>query len=551
MYIDTSHITRGGKTYTRHLLRESYRANGKVLHRTIANVSQCSEAEIDAMRLALRHKGDLEHLGTIQDAITLKQGLSFGAVWTVYHVARHLGIDKALGTSREGKLALWQVMARVIDQGSRLSAVRLAISHAACDVLGLGTFDEDALYENLDWLARAQASVEDRLYAQRTQTKPINLFLYDVTSSYFEGTHNELAAFGYNRDGKKGKRQIVIGLLCDEAGTPVSIEVFPGNTQDPHTFASQLEKVKTRFGVTEITFVGDRGMIKGQQIEDLTQHGFHYITAITKPQIEKLLRTGTFQMDLFDQELAEVLTDEGLRYVLRRNPVRAQEVRDTRQSKLATLQALVTKLNHYLADHPRANAQGAWQKLVARATKLRIADWVELTVAERAITLAVKTSAQQEAAKLDGCYVLKTDLTPAQAPKELVHDRYKDLASVEQAFRSCKTVHLEVRPIFLRLAERTRAHAFVVMLAYQIIQYLALCWSAFDVTVEEGLHALTTLCLVEVAPQNAPSYHCIPTPRDAIARLLHSADITLPKAFPLSGVRVSTKKKLQSERLPQ
>jgi hypothetical protein len=551
MYIDTSHITRGGKTYTRHLLRESYRANGKVLHRTIANVSHCSEAEIDAMRLALRHKGDLEHLGTIQDAITLKQGLSFGAVWTVYHVARRLGIDKALGTSREGKLALWQVMARVIDQGSRLSAVRLAMAHAACDVLGLGTFDEDALYENLDWLARAQASVEDRLYAQRTQTKPINLFLYDVTSSYFEGTHNELAAFGYNRDGKKGKRQIVIGLLCDEAGTPVSIEVFPGNTQDPHTFAFQLEKVKARFGVTEITFVGDRGMIKGQQIEDLTQHRFHYITAITKPQIEKLLRTGTFQMDLFDQELAEVLTDEGLRYVLRRNPVRAQEVRDTRLSKLATLQALVTKLNHYLADHPRANAQGAWQKLVARATKLRIADWVELTVAERAITLAVKTSAQQEAAKLDGCYVLKTDLTPAQAPKELVHDRYKDLASVEQAFRSCKTVHLEVRPIFLRLAERTRAHAFVVMLAYQIIQYLASCWSAFDVTVEEGLHALTTLCLVEVAPQNAPSYHCIPTPRDAIARLLHSADITLPKAFPLSGVRVSTKKKLQSERLPQ
>ena len=158
MYIDTSHITRGGKTYTRHLLRESYRANGKVLHRTIANVSHCSTAEIEAMRLALRHKEDLEDLGTIADAITLKQGLSFGAVWTVYHVARRLGIDKALGTTRDGKLALWQVMARVIDQGSRLSAVRLAMSHAACDVLGVGTFDEDALYENLDWLAGAQAA---------------------------------------------------------------------------------------------------------------------------------------------------------------------------------------------------------------------------------------------------------------------------------------------------------------------------------------------------------------------------------------------------------
>jgi len=551
MYIDTSRITRGGKTYTRHLLRESYRANGKVLHRTIANVSHCSEAEIEAIRLALRHKEDLEHLGTIEDAITLKQGLSFGAVWTVYQVARHLGIAKALGTTREGKLALWQVMARVIDQGSRLSAVRLAMAHAACDVLGLGTFDEDALYENLDWLAGAQASGEDRLFAQRTQSKPVNLFLYDVTSSYLEGTQNAFAAFGYNRDGKKGKRQIVIGLLCDEDGHPVSIEVFPGNTQDPHTFATQLAKVKTRFGVHAITFVGDRGMIKGQQIADLAQQGFHYITAITKPQIEKLLKQGTFQMDLFDQELAEVLTDEGLRYVLRRNPVRVQEVRDTRHAKLATLQAHVAKQNHYLTDHPRANAQGAWQKLVARAKTLRIAAWVALTLAERSITLTINEEAQTEAAKLDGCYVLKTDLTPAQAKKELVHDRYKDLASVAHAFRTCKTAHLEVRPLFVRREARTRAHAFVVMLAYQIIQYLSACWSTLDLTVEEGLHALTTLCLVEVSPTNAPSSHCLPTPRDTIARLLHSADITLPKAFSLSGVRVSTKKKLQSERRHQ
>jgi transposase len=425
------------------------------------------------------------------------------------------------------------------------------MSHAACDVLGVGPFDEDALYENLDWLAHRQAVVEDTLFAQRTKTKPVSLFLYDVTSSYLEGTHNALAAFGYNRDGKKGKRQIVIGLLCDEDGHPVSIEVFPGNTTDPHTFAAQLAKVKTRFGVQEITFVGDRGMIKGQQIEDLAQHGFHYITAITKPQIEKLLRQGTFQMDLFDQAVAEVLADEGIRYVLRRNPVRAQEVRDTRHAKLATLQAQVAKQNQYLTDHLRANAQGALQKLVARAEKLRIAGWVELTLEERVLTLTVNASAQQEAATLDGCYVLKTDLTPAQLPKDIVHDRYKDLASVEQAFRTCKTAPLEVRPIFLRREARTRAHALVVMLAYQIIRYLAACWSAFDVTVEEGLHALTTLCLVEIAPKNAPSYHCLPTPRDAIARLLHSADIRLPKAFSLSGVRVSTRKKLQSERLHQ
>ena len=197
-------------------------------------------------------------------------------------------------------------------------------------------------------------------------------------------------------------------------------------TQDPRTVASQIEKLQDRFGVTAITFVGDRGMIKGQQIEDLAQHGFHYITAMTKPQIEKLLRTGTLQMDLFDQELAEVLTEEGIRYVLRRHPMRAQEMRDTRHAKLATLQAQVAKQHHYLTAHPRANAQGALQKLAARAEKLRIADWVALTVVERAMTLTIKEDAQTEAAKLDGCYGLNTDLTPAQAPKELVHDRYKD-----------------------------------------------------------------------------------------------------------------------------
>jgi hypothetical protein len=470
MYIDTSRITRAGTTYTRHLLRESYRAHGKVLHRTMANVSHCSETEIEAMRLALRHKEALEHRGTLQDAITLKQGMSFGAVWTVYHLARRLGIEKALGTTRAGKLALGQVIARVIDQGSRLSAVRLAMSHAACDVLGFDAVDEDALYENLDWLAGGQASIEDRLVAQRSKTKPVNLFWYDVTRRSLEGTPNDLAAFGYNRDGKKGKLQIVIGLLCDEDGQPVSIEVFPGNTPDPHTFAAQLEKVKTRFGITEITFVGDRGMIKGQQVEDLAQQGFHDITALTKPQLEQLLRTGVFHMDLFDQEVAEGLAAEGIRYGRRRNPVRAQEMRAARHAKLAALQAQVAKQNQYLTDHPRANAQGALQKLVAQAEKLRLADWVELTVEERSITLAINEDAQTEAAKLDGCSVLKTDLTPQQATKELVHDRYKALASVEPAFRTCKTAHREVRPLFVRREARTRAHAFVVMLAYQIIQ---------------------------------------------------------------------------------
>ena len=212
MYVDEA--TSQGK-YKRYLLRESYRENGKVKHRTIANISSCSPEEIEAIRLALRHKNNLASLVSIDESISLHQGLSVGAVWLLHDVARQLGITEALGHSRDGKLALWQVIARVIDQGSRLSAVRLAGYHAACDILALEAFDEDDLYANLDWLCENQARIENRLFKAAAALKKPGLYLYDVTSSYLEGVCNELCAFGYNRDGKKGKRQIVIGLLCN------------------------------------------------------------------------------------------------------------------------------------------------------------------------------------------------------------------------------------------------------------------------------------------------------------------------------------------------
>ena len=221
-------------------LRQSYRQDSKVKHRTIANLSSCSEQEIEAMRLALKHKDDLTKLAALPDVVSVGQGPSVAAVWLIHSIARQLKITDALGNSREGKLALWQVIARVIDQGSRLSAVRLAQSHACCEILGLGSFNEDHLYANLDWLDKNQAKIEDSLFGLSYSKNKPSLYLYDVTSSYLEGHNNELAAFGYNRDGKKGKRQIVIGLLCDCNGRPLSIEVFAGNTSDPSTVASQI-----------------------------------------------------------------------------------------------------------------------------------------------------------------------------------------------------------------------------------------------------------------------------------------------------------------------
>ena len=434
MYVDVCKT----KGYIRYLLRDSYRENGKVKHHTVANLSGCSEPEIRAIQLALKHKGQLEALLSATSTVELKQGLSVGAAWVVYQMARQLGIVDALGHTREGKLALWQVIARVIDQGSRLSAVRLAGGHAACDILGLETgFDEEHLYRNLDWLEEQHARIETRLYQQLYPAgqRP-ELFLYDVTSTYLEGVQNQWAAFGCHRDGKKGKMQIIVGLLCDQQGRPLAIELFAGNTHDPATVASQIRKLAERFGGGEVTFVGDRGMLKSQQVEDLLTHGLHYITAITKPQIEALLSQNLLTMSLFDQALAEVQTDGGVRYVLRRNPLRADELRTSRDSKLHRVRTEAQRQTESLPQHARAAAAVALRKVRTKAEQLMILDWVQIAEKDRQVTVGVYPEVLAEASKLDGCYVLKTDLTAPQCAKEVVHARYKDLAGVEWAFRT-------------------------------------------------------------------------------------------------------------------
>jgi len=544
MYVDAS---KSHGKYTRFLLRENYREDGKVKHRTIANLTHCSVEEIDAIKLALKHKKNLAELVSLSKDITLHQGCSVGAVCTIHDIARQLGIHKALGPTREGKLALWQVIARVIDQGSRLSTVRLAGSHAACDILGIDTFNEDDLYRNLDWLSQKQQVIEDRLFANTHTDKKPRLFLYDVTSSYFEGSCNELSAFGYNRDGKKGKRQIVIGLLCDEWGQPVSIEVFKGNTNDTKTFYSQIKKVVKRFGGNEITFVGDRGMIKGPQIKEIKKNSCHYITAITKKQIETLLNQGTIQFEFFDEDLAEIEGDHAVLYILRRNPARAEEIKRTRDSKQLSLEELCTKQNKYLSEHPRAQIATALRNIEKRAAKLNIAKWVIVNAKEREIDIQIDKGVLIEESKLDGCYVLTTDLKK-EVSKETVNARYKDLSKVEWAFRTSKTVELEIRPIHVRLADRTRGHALIVMLAYRIVQELANRWKGIELTVAEGINELSQVCAIEMRVNNKPFFNRIPQPRTSIKKLLKEARVHLPEVFSASQKKVATRKKLVNRR---
>jgi len=550
MYLDRSQTTVNGKTYHRVLLRQSFRQDGKVKHRTVANLSACSPEELQAIELAFQHKHDLNSLQPSDPGpLHLRQGLCFGAVWALHQLAQRLGLTQALGAERQGKLALWQVLARAIQPGSRLSAVRLAASHAACDVLALDPFNEDQLYANLAWLAENQARIEQALFKQLHPKGCPDLFLYDVTSSYLEGEQNALAAWGYNRDGKPGKKQIVIGLLCDGQGRALSIEVFVGNTGDPKTVGAQIQKVVQRFGGQGVTFVGDRGMLKGPQIKELGQEHFHYITAITKPQIESLLNQKVFPMELFDTTLSEVASfPEKVRYILRRNPQRAVEVQQSRQSKQDALAKFLADKNTYLAHKPKARVKVALKALRARAAKLKIADWLNFKAHGRKLVLTVDEPALAEAQKLDGCYVITTDLLDDWATTQVVHDRYKDLALVEQNFRTSKTVELELRPVHVRLEASTRGHVLVVMLAHRLIQELQPCWAAENLTVEEAIHELSSLCVTEVVVQGTVRDQLVPEGRAQVKRLLELAKVAMPKKLRYTGNTVATRKQLKESR---
>jgi hypothetical protein len=382
--------------------------------------------------------------------------------------------------------------------------------------------------------------------ARQTGQKP-RLFFYDVTSSYLEGECNELAAWGYNRDKKAGKPQIVIGLVGDEGGEPVATEVFQGNTLDFATLGLQVKKIADVVGCQQVTVVGDRGMIKRGQIEELAQAGFHYITALTKGQIRALLTQGVLDLEACGEPLREV-TQAEIRYVLRRNPQRAAELAATRRAKRGRIERELTKQNRYLAGHWRARVDTALQAIHTHLARLRLEKWLKVRVEGRGLQLEEDPAALVAESRLDGCYVLKSDLAPAVADMHTIHDRYKALAEVERAFRTCKTGHLEVRPVFVRTEESTRGHVLVVMLAYLIVRYLRRVWAALDLTVEEGLAQLATLCSLQVGIKGQSTCHRLPIPREPSAQLLRAAGIRLPKALPSQGARVVTRKQLPSHR---
>ena len=514
------------------LLRESFRDGDQVRTRTLANLTSWAPERIDALRRAL--KGEFDGFTGEPQPVC---GSIFAVLFALKQLAERIGLLQVLGSERWAKLVLFLILARGAAQGSRLSAVRWATQHAGAETLGLKPFDEDDLYEALDRLAEAQEDMEDALYRRTVRQRggTPTVVLYDVTASYLEGEHHALAAFGYSRDQKPGKAQIVIGLLTTAAGEPVAVHVYEGNTADPVTVPEPVHTLRTRFGITELVFVGDRGMVKAKGKHALTTAGFRYITALTTPQVRRLLQTQVLRPEWFTTHVQEVVHG-AVRLLLRRSEALRQQAARRRADKWAKLQRLITARNTFVSAAQRAKPDTGLRTLQAWVKQHKLEAFVQVALHDGLLLATLDPAAQAEATVLDGCYVLETDVPPATLDAQAVHDRYRDLQEVERDFRTMKTGLLEVRPIFVRKALRTRAHVLVTMLALKVVREMRRALVAafgttadnkMAVTVEEALLALARLCLLTYHVQGTAVTR-LPTPDARQQAILDALGTPLP-----------------------
>ncbi len=461
------------------LLRESYRDGGRVKTRTLANLTDWPDAKVEALRRVL--KGETAIVS--QEELSIERSLPHGHVSAVLGMARKLGLHKLLRgfPPRLAKLALAMIVARVIEPAAKLATARqlseATAAHSLGAVLELGAVDEDELYAALDLIGEAQPKIETAL--AKRHLRDGCLVLYDLTSSYLEGRHCELARFGYSRDGKKDKLQIVFGLLCAADGCPVAVEVFEGNTGDPSTLAAQVTKLKERFGLSRVVLVGDRGMITEARIaEDLTPAGLDWLTALRAPAIQALAAdNGPLQLSLFDErDMAEITSPDypGERLIVCRNKALAAERTRKREELLAATEAELARIAASVKRQrsPLLGADKIGLKVGAVLGKRKMAKHFELTVTDTSFTYTRNEPSIQKEAALDGFYVLRTGVPAETLGAAAVVSTYKSLAQVERAFRSLKTVVLDVRPVHHRLAGRVRAHVFLCMLAYYVVWHM-------------------------------------------------------------------------------
>jgi transposase len=460
------------------LLRESYRDGDKFKKRTLANLSDWPAAKIEALRRVLH---DEAVAPTDQQALTLLRSLPHGHVAAALGTLRKLGLVRVLSQGgrqphREVTLCIAMIVARLIDPASKLATARgLDDETAICSlgqVLELGAVDEQELYETLDWLMGQQERIEQSLARRHLQNG--TLVLYDVTSTYFEGRTCPLAKLGYNRDGKRGKLQIVIGLLCTAEGCPVAVEVFEGNVGDPSTLADQISKLKQRFRLERVVLIGDRGLITEARIEETVKPaGLNFVTALRAPAIRSLAEVSSIQLSLFDQrDLAEIRSPDypGERLIVCRNLLLADERARKRSELLAATEKDLLRIQTRVrrAKKPLRGKDKIALAVGAVINHYKVAKHFVVTITDDDLTFERKAEQIDAEAALDGIYVLRTDLKPEVLDTTATVRAYKGLASVERAFRSLKTIDLEVRPIHHRRAHRVRAHVLLCMLAYYV-----------------------------------------------------------------------------------
>lgn len=459
-----------------YLLREGYREGGQVKSRTLANITHWPMAKIERLRQVLRE----EVAAQCGDELRMLRSLPHGHVAAVLGTARKIGLERLLASgyapARMVALVMAMIVARVVDPVSKLATARLLDEATASSslgaLLGLGAVSEQELYVALDWLLSRQPRIEQRL--ARKHLSRGTLVLYDVSSTYFEGRTCPLARRGFNRDGKRDKLQIVFGLLCARDGCPVAVEVFEGNTADPVTLPRQVEKLRRRFHLAHVILVGDRGMITQTRIETLLKPaGLDWITALRAPTIKSLLEAGAFQLSLFDErDLAEVTSPEfpDERLVVCRNPLLAGERARKRQDLLAATETELSKVAKAVTRR-RTPLRGADQIGLAAGAVLnryKMAKHFTLAITDDHFAFARNAEAIDAESKLDGIYVIRTNVPAEQLPAPEVVRSYKDLARAERAFRSLKTADLDIRPIHHRLADRVRSHVMLCMLAYYV-----------------------------------------------------------------------------------
>jgi hypothetical protein len=477
---DAMHVVRvvsrqKGREYTSVLLRNSYREDGKVKKQTLANLSHLPPATIDVIERSLRG----EHLVSA-DGFEIRRSLPHGHVAAVLGTLRSLGLERLIDRrpSRQRDLVVAMICARLTAPGSKLATTRRWTQSTLAETLGVAEASEDELYGAMDWLLARQERIEAGL--AKRHLAPDSLVLYDLTSTWMEGRHCPLARRGYSRDGKTGTLQIEYGLVTDEGGRPVAVEVVPGDTADPATVPATVEKLKDRFDLTDVVLVGDRGMLTQARIEGLRAAGLGWISSLRAPAIRKLTEAGTLQLGLFDERgLAEITSPAypGERLVVCRNPLLADErarkraeLLDATSAKLAAIVARVTAGRLTGADRIGL----AVGKVIER---YKVAKHFELDIGDEHLVVTRRDAKIAQEAALDGIYVLRTSVASERLEGQDVVRAYKRLSRVERAFRGFKAVDLQVRPIHHHTEPRVRAHIFLCLLAYYVQWHLERAWA--------------------------------------------------------------------------